>query len=88
ICGFFMGRTYLVSLELLLKYEQEEKGAKAGIFECVIGFGVAFTPIIAGLIAVVDLKLPFIIFSIGAFIFVIIHFILQKNLVLEKVPEK
>ncbi|MFX1259249.1 MAG: MFS transporter [Promethearchaeota archaeon] len=88
ICGFFMGRTYLVSLELLLKYEQEEKGAKAGIFECVIGFGVAFTPLIAGLIAAVDLKLPFILFSISAFIFVIIHLILQKNLVLEKVPEK
>ncbi len=88
IFGFFIGRTYLVSLELLLKDEQENKGAKAGIFESIVGFGSASAPLIAGLIASVNLKLPFIIFSIVAFIFAIIHFTLQKNIVLENVLEK
>ncbi len=68
IFGFFIGRQYLFSLNLLLEQEKEKKGAKAGIFESFIGFGTIFSPIVAGYIAQFDNILPFYIFSAVAFV--------------------
>ncbi|MFX1338998.1 MAG: MFS transporter [Promethearchaeota archaeon] len=83
ITGFFVGRTYLVSLELLLKYEQEKKGTKAGIFESMVGIGSALSPFFAGMIATINLKMPFFIFAAIVFIFVIIHIFLKKSIQFE-----
>ncbi len=80
ITGFFIGRTYLVSLELLLKYEQEKKGAKAGIFESIVGIGSALSPLFAGMIATINLRMPYFIFALIVFVFVIVHLILKKNI--------
>ena len=79
ITGFFIGRTYLVSLELLLKYEQEKKGAKAGIFESVVGIGSALSPLFAGMIATINLKMPFFIFAFIMFVFVVVSVFLKKK---------
>lgn len=84
ITGFFIGRTYLVSLELILKYEKDKKGAKAGIFESIVGIGSAFSPLIAGIIATIDLKMPFYTFSIIVFTFFIIHIVFKKDFQFEK----
>jgi MFS family permease len=80
IFGFFIGRQYLFSLNLLLEQEKEKKGAKAGIFESFIGFGTIFSPIIAGYIAQFDKILPFYIFSAVAFIVFGIVFLLLKKI--------
>ena len=79
ITGFFIGRTYLVSLELLLKYEQEKKGAKAGIFESVVGIGSALSPLFAGMIATINLKMPYFIFAFIMFVFVVVSVFLKKK---------
>ena len=84
ITGFFIGRIYLVSLDLLLKYEQEKKGAKAGIFESIVGFGSALAPLFAGMIATIDLKMPYFIFASLVFIFVVVHIFLKKKIQLEE----
>ena len=80
ITGFFIGRTYLVSLELLLKYEQEKKGAKAGIFESVVGIGSALSPLFAGMIATINLKMPYFIIAFIMFVFVVVSVFLKKNI--------
>lgn len=84
IIGFFIGRTYLVSLELLLKYEQEKKGAKAGIFESIVGIGSALSPLSAGIIATFNLKMPYFIFASIVLMFVIVHIVLKKNIRFEE----
>jgi len=84
ITGFFVGRTYLVSLELLLKYEQEKKGAKAGIFESIVGIGSALSPLFAGMIATINLKMPYFIVASIVLVFVIVHLFLTKNIHLEE----
>ena len=83
VIGFFVGRTYLVSLELILKYEKDEKGAKAGIFESLVGVGSASSPLIAGIIAIVSLKLPYFVFSIVVFSFLIIHLYFKNTIQFE-----
>jgi MFS family permease len=88
ITGFFVGRTYLASLELLLKYEQEKKGAKAGIFESIVGIGSSFAPLIAGIIGTIDLRLPYFILSLFVFMFVGIHFFLRKSALLKGYDSK
>jgi predicted MFS family arabinose efflux permease len=84
ITGFFVGRTYLVSLELLLKYEQEKKGAKAGIFESIVGIGSALSPLFAGMIATINLKMPYYFFASIVLLFAIVHLLLKKNISLEE----
>ena len=84
ITGFFIGRTYLVSLELLLKYEQEKKGAKAGIFESIVGIGSALSPLFAGMIATINLKMPYFIVASIVLVFVIVHLFLTKNIQFEE----
>ena len=84
ITGFFVGRTYLVSLELLLKYEQEKKGAKAGIFESIVGIGSALSPLLAGIIATINLKMPYFIVASIVLVFVIVHLFLTKNINFEE----
>ncbi len=83
ITGFFVGRTYLVSLELLLKYEQEKKGAKAGIFESLIGIGSALSPLVAGMIATINLKMPYYFFASIVLLFAIVHLFLKKSIYLD-----
>ncbi|MHA1257282.1 MAG: hypothetical protein ACTSPS_16965, partial [Promethearchaeota archaeon] len=75
---------YLVSLELLLKYEQEKKGAKAGIFESIVGIGSALSPLFAGMIATINLKMPYFIVASIVLVFVIVHLFLTKNIHLEE----
>ena len=88
VIGFFVGRTYLVSLELILKYEKEEKGAKAGIFESLVGVGSALSPLIAGIIAIVSLKLPYFVFSIVVFTFLIVHLNFKNKIRFEEKPDR
>ncbi|TFG15153.1 MAG: MFS transporter [Promethearchaeota archaeon] len=87
IIGFFVGRTYLVSLELILKFEKEKKGAKAGLFESIVGIGSALSPLISGIIATIDLKMPFFIFAFIVFLFLIIHLYFKKNIQFENFNE-
>ncbi len=63
VSGFLAGRVYYNSLELTLKYQKQDKGAKAGIFESVVGLGSAVTPILSGHLAELNLSLPFYIFG-------------------------
>jgi MFS family permease len=79
ILGLAVGSSYYVSLELLMKYELNRKGAKAGIFESLIGFGSAITPIIAGGLALFSLIMPFFTFSLFAIIFGCFLFLYQKK---------
>lgn len=79
ILGLAVGRSYYVSLELLMKYEIERKGAKAGIFESLIGLGSATTPIIAGSLAIFSLIIPFFAFSLFTLILACLLFLYQKK---------
>ncbi|TXT67539.1 MAG: membrane protein of unknown function [Promethearchaeota archaeon] len=76
--GLCSGLIYKSSLELLLYYEKEAKGAKAGLFESAIGLGSALTPFIAGLFAELLLILPFMIFAIIAFIVFLCNLIFDR----------
>ncbi|WP_371804228.1 MFS transporter [Candidatus Lokiarchaeum ossiferum] len=71
IAGFFIARVYYLSLELTMKYEPSSKGAKAGLFESMVGLGLGITPIIAGFIAEFNLTIPFYTFSSLCMIFFI-----------------
>ncbi len=66
IIGVCVGRLYLVSLSLMLRYEQKRKGAKAGLFESLIGLGTVLSPLIAGIIGTINLELPFFIYGLFA----------------------
>lgn len=79
IFGIFSGLIYKTSLELLMKYEKEAKGAKAGLFESMIGMGSATSPIIAGLLAEISLVLPFFIFAGVALFLFLFNFILERK---------
>jgi MFS family permease len=79
VTGLLAGRIYYISLELTLKLQHEGKGAKAGIFEGIIGLGSGLIPIISGLLAEKDLSLPFYIVGILCIIFAVICFILAVN---------
>jgi MFS family permease len=79
IFGFFIGRQYLTSLNLLLVQEKKSKGAKAGLFEGFIGFGTIFSPIIAGIIAEFDNILPFFVFAIVSLALFLFSIIKGKN---------
>lgn len=54
-----------------MKYEPSSKGAKAGLFESMVGLGLGITPIIAGFIAEFNLTIPFYTFSSLCMIFFI-----------------
>ena len=87
IIGFFIGKIYYVSLELLLKYEHEQKGAKAGLFESAIGFGGSITPFIAGYLAMMSLTLPFVFFGVVGIGFVLLQSWFHKRTqILSEVP--
>jgi MFS family permease len=79
IAGLFVGRIYFVSLELLLKNENQGKGAKAGLFESAIGMGSGLSPLIAGALATVTLWFPFMIFSMFAVVFLVIFHLKSKQ---------
>lgn len=79
IFGIFSGLIYKTSLELLMKYEKEAKGAKAGLFESMIGMGSATSPIIAGLLAEISLVLPFFVFAGVALFLFLFNFILERK---------
>ncbi|MBD3254548.1 MAG: MFS transporter, partial [Candidatus Lokiarchaeota archaeon] len=80
VFGFSSGLIYKSSLELLMYYEKEAKGAKAGLFESAVGMGSAFSPLIAGLLAEVFLTFPFIIFSLIAFTVFVINLVYEMKI--------
>jgi MFS family permease len=82
IFGFFIGRVYYSSLELLMKQENSAKGAKAGLFESAIGLGASLSPLIAGFLGEILIILPFIVFGLFPLVFGAIHLYLQKKMVL------
>ncbi len=64
--GIGAGIVYSSTLDLMLQEENESKGAKAGLFESMVGFGSIITPFAAGAIAKVStLKIPF--YVLGGF---------------------
>ena len=72
ISGFLAGRIYYISLELTLKLQNEGKGAKAGIFESIVGLGSSLIPILSGILAERGLSLPFLIVGIFSLILAIL----------------
>jgi predicted MFS family arabinose efflux permease len=84
IFGFFGGLIYLQSLELLLRHELIAKGAKAGLFECMIGLGGSLSPLMAGILGEITLLLPFGVFAGLTFIFYLLNYLLARNLKKDK----
>lgn len=68
IIGYIVGRIYYIALELTLKHHTHNKGAKAGLFEGMVGLGTALAPLIAGWLAEWNLIVPFIFFSAFALV--------------------
>jgi MFS family permease len=79
IFGFFIGRVYLISLELLLKQSTSQKGAKAGLFESAIGLGGSLSPLVSGLLAGWNLLLPFLFYAIISFLAFLFNFIFMRQ---------
>ncbi len=77
--GLMVGRLYYISLELIMNYEKKEKGKKAGFFESFIGLGVIISPLIAGILAEINLTLPFIFYSIFTVSILIILLIFKQT---------
>jgi len=77
--GIFTGLIYKSALELLLKQEQDAKGAKAGLFEGSIGLGSAFSPFLAGILGEILLILPYIIFGIIALAIFMLNLALERK---------
>ncbi len=77
--GGLLGHQYFSSLELLLKNEREGKGAKAGIFESAVGFGSVLSPVIAGGLGEINLRLPFLGFGLFSIVLGGISYIYLKN---------
>ncbi len=65
---------------MLMHKEKESKGAIAGLFESAVGIGSAFSPILAGLLAEIDLKLPFFVFAGITFFIYFINLFLVKGM--------
>ncbi|MHA1674868.1 MAG: MFS transporter [Promethearchaeota archaeon] len=84
IIGYIVGRIYYIALELTLKHHSHNKGAKAGLFEGMVGLGTALAPLIAGWLAEWNLIVPFIFFSTFAFVSWGIMKKLGKNLMREE----
>ncbi|MHA1611602.1 MAG: MFS transporter [Promethearchaeota archaeon] len=68
IIGYVVGRIYYIALELTLKHHSHDKGAKAGLFEGIVGLGTGISPLIAGWLAEWNLIAPFLFFSVFALI--------------------
>jgi len=79
IFGLFGGLIYFQTLEMLLRHEQRAKGAKAGLFESMIGLGGSLSPLLAGFLAEIDLLLPFGVFAGFTFIFFLLQYFFTKN---------
>jgi MFS family permease len=74
--GVGAGIIYASTLDLMLLEEKESKGAKAGLFESMVGFGSILTPFAAGAIAKVsNMKLPFYVLA-GITFFMFLLFLL------------
>ncbi len=84
IIGYIVGRIYYIALELTLKHHTHNKGAKAGLFEGMVGLGTALAPLIAGWLAEWNLIVPFIFFSAFALVSWGIMRILGKTLMREE----
>lgn len=80
IIGFAQGLVYLSSLEMLMQKEKDAKGAVAGFFESVVGIGSAFSPILAGLLAEIDMLLPFFVFAGITFFIYFLNLFLARRL--------
>ncbi len=78
--GFAQGLVYQESLEMLMQKEKESKGAVAGLFESAVGIGSAFSPIIAGLLAEIDMLLPFFVFAGITFFIYFFNLFLARRL--------
>ncbi len=79
IIGFLNGRIYYVALFLLMKFEKEKKGTKAGFFEAMVGIGSSISPIIAGALANISLIFPFLVYSIFTMAIGLIQYIILKK---------
>lgn len=78
--GIGAGIVYASSLDLMLYQSQKRKGAKAGIFESMVGLGSILAPLIAGWIARnTDLIIPFYVFA-GLTFLIFLTFILLEYL--------
>jgi MFS family permease len=78
--GFTQGLVYMSSLEMLMQKEKESKGAVAGLFESAVGIGSAFSPILAGLLAEIDMMLPFFVFAGITFFIYFFNLFLARRL--------
>ncbi len=77
--GLLNGRLYYIALMLLMKHEEAQKSTKAGLFEAMVGIGSSTSPIIAGSLALVGLKFPFLIFSITVTIAGIVQILMLRT---------
>ena len=78
--GVLVARNYLTALNILMQLESKEKGAKAGLFESMVGLGSALAPVFAGWIAELNLLGPFYAFAIIGGILSIALFTLQNKI--------
>jgi fucose permease len=78
--GFFAGLIYLSALDLLIIQKQKGKSTIAGLFESTIGIGAALTPIIAGILAETNVRIPFYFFAmLSLAIFILNKFVFMKK---------
>ncbi|MHA1111229.1 MAG: MFS transporter [Promethearchaeota archaeon] len=76
--GIGAGIVYSSSLDLMLQQAQKKKGAKAGIFESMVGFGSILAPLTAGWIARNTLlTIPFYVFAGFTFVIFLMLFFLE-----------
>ncbi|TFG20472.1 MAG: MFS transporter [Promethearchaeota archaeon] len=76
--GIGAGIVYSSALDLMLQQTQKRKGAKAGIFESMVGLGSILAPLVAGWIArKTILTIPFYAFAGFTFVIFLIFFLLE-----------
>ncbi len=79
IAGIAAAVLYVTSLELLMKIEKKAKSTAAGVFDSFIGLGAALSPLIAGVLAVSSLILPFVGYAIVAYSIAVLTFALGRQ---------
>jgi MFS family permease len=86
LSGCCIALIYLTSIEFLLKYEKKEKAGKAGLFQSVLGIGIALSPVLAGYLATTSLIYPFLFYGIGILAVGVVIFLSTRNPIFKENP--
>ena len=76
--GICVAIIYSSTLDLMLHEEQKGKGAKAGIFESMVGLGSILTPIVAGALATgISFTIPFYVMAGVIFVVFVVFLVFE-----------